>query len=63
MRAGERWGMRKESSKPMTEMSPGTLIPLDWMVRIAPIAWRSDPAMIAVIPESIREWVAEAAAT
>jgi len=45
--------MRNESSKPITEMSPGTLRPRDWIVLIAPIAWRSEPAMMAVIPASI----------
>ena len=55
--------MRKESSKPMTEMSAGTESPIDVIVWIAPRACRSEPVMIAVTPRSIRPLVCAAAAS
>ena len=55
--------MRNESSKPITEMSPGTDRPSEVIVRIAPRAWRSEPVIIAVAPRSRSACVWAAAAS
>ena len=55
--------MRKESSKPITDTSPGARRPWARSALIAPSACRSDPATIALTPWAMRSGVAAAAAS